>query len=208
MPPRETQLLTPPKTFAINSSRDMLEKLKREIERFAGSIIRQEVVGHGLNAAMTAWHLTDWTWREIQGSIPRLRSLTARAGKPIKELKQFQEFVKRNCAELAYCEGIAVSTKHFAFSKLPVFSTKVTERFRISPDPIGKDGGATLHQFSLTGGTVNYTVQASELWITDGRSLTLAAEVLEGAFQWWRKFIDEMSISESTLPPINRVGPI
>jgi hypothetical protein len=208
MPPRETQLLTPPKTFAINSSRDMLEKLKREIERFAGSIIRQEVVGHGLNAAMTAWHLTDWTWREIQGSIPRLRSLTARAGKPIKELKQFQEFVKRNCAELAYCEGIAVSTKHFAFSKLPVFSSKVTERFRISPDPIGKDGGATLHQFSLTGGTVNYTVQASELWITDGRSLTLAAEVLEGAFQWWRKFIDEMSISESTLPPINRVGPI
>jgi hypothetical protein len=195
MPPRETQLLTPPKTFAINSSRDMLEKLKREIERFSGSIIRQEVVGHGLNAAMTAWHLTDWTWREIQGSIPRLRSLTARAGKPIKELKQFQEFVKRNCAELAYCEGIAVSTKHFAFSKLPVFSTKVTERFRISPDPIGKDGGATLHQFSLTGGTVNYTVQASELWITDGRSLTLAAEVLEGAFQWWRKFIDEMSIS-------------
>jgi hypothetical protein len=194
MPPREPQP-TPPKTFAINSSRDMLEKLKREIERLAGSIIRQEVVDHGLNAAMTAWHLTDWTWREIQGSIPQLRSLTARAGTPIKELKQFQEFVKRNCAELAYCEGIAVSTKHFAFSKLPVFSTKVTERFKINPDPIGKEGAATLHQFSPTGGTVSYTVQASELWITDGRSLTLAAEVLEHGFQWWRKFIDEMSIS-------------
>jgi hypothetical protein len=194
MPPREPQP-TPPKTFAINSSRDMLEKLKREIERLAGSIIRQEVVDHGLNAAMTAWHLTDWTWREIQGSIPQFRSLTARAGTPIKELKQFQEFVKRNCAELAYCEGIAVSTKHFAFSKLPVFSTKVTERFKVNPDPIGKEGAATLHQFSATGGTVSYTVQASELWITDGRSLTSAAEVLEHAFQWWRKFIDEMSIS-------------
>src|SRR5437899_1846509 len=72
MPPREPQV-TPPKTFAINSSRDLLEKLKREIERLAGSIIRQEVVDHGLNAAMTAWHLTDWTWGEIQGSIPRLR---------------------------------------------------------------------------------------------------------------------------------------
>jgi hypothetical protein len=129
MPPREPQP-TPPKTFAINSSRDMLEKLKREIERLAGSIIRQEVVDHGLNAAMTAWHLTDWTWREIQGSIPQFRSLTARAGTPIKELKQFQEFVKRNCAELAYCEGIAVSTKHFAFSKLPVFSTKVPSDLR------------------------------------------------------------------------------
>src|SRR5262249_1631968 len=46
--------------------------------------------------------------------------------------------VKRDCAELAYCEGIAISTKHFTFSKLPVFSTKVTERFKINPDPIGK----------------------------------------------------------------------
>src|SRR6266545_2141804 len=183
MPPREPQP-TPPKTFAINSSRDMLEKLKREIERLAGSIIRQEVVDHGLNAAMTAWHLTDWTWREIQGSIPQFRSLTARAGTPIKELKQFQEFVKRDCAELAYCEGIAVSTKYFTFSKLPVFSTKVTERFKINPDPIGKEGAATLNQFSPAGEIVSYTAQASELWITDGRSLTSAVEILEDAFQW------------------------
>src|SRR5439155_14272615 len=84
MPPREPQV-TPPKTCAINSSRDMLEKLKREIVRLAGSIIRQEVVDHGLNAAMTAWHLTDWTWKEIKDS-PRLRSLTTRAGTPIREL--------------------------------------------------------------------------------------------------------------------------
>ena len=143
---------------------------------------------------MTAWHLTEWTWREIQGSIPRIRSVTEKAGTSIRELKQFQQFVKRDCAELPYCEGIAISTKHFTFLKLPVFSTKVTERFKINPDPIGKDGGATRHQFSPTGETVSYTAQASELWITDGRSLTSAAEVLEGAFQWWRKFIDEMSI--------------
>jgi hypothetical protein len=184
---------TPLKTLAINSSRDMLEKLKREIERLAGSIIRQEIVDHGLNAAMTAWHLTEWTWREIQGSIPRIRSVTEKAGTSIRELKQFQRFVKRDCAELAYCEDIAISTKHFTFSKLPVFSTKVTERFKINPDPISKDGGATRYQFSPTGETVTYTAQAAELWITDGRSLTPAAEVLENAYQWWRKFIDEVS---------------
>ena len=130
MPLWEPQL-TPPKSLAMQSSRDMLEKLKREIERFAGSIIRQEVVDNGLNAAMTAWHLTDWTWRKIQDSVPQRRILTARAGTPIKELKEFQEFVKRDCTELAYCEGLAVSTRHFAFSKLPVFSTKVAERFKI-----------------------------------------------------------------------------
>jgi hypothetical protein len=185
--------LTPPKSLAMQSSRDMLEKLKREIERLAGSIIRQEVVDNGLNAAMTAWHLTDLTWRKIQDSIPQCRILTARAGTPIKELKEFQEFVKRDCTELAYCEGITVSTRHFVFSKLPVFSTKVAERFKIGSVPIGKDGGATRHP--PTGEGISYTTEASELWITDGRSLTSAAEILENAFQWWRKFIDEMSIS-------------
>ena len=97
-------------------------------------------------------------------------------------------------AELAYCEGIVVSTKHFAFSKIPVFSTKVTERFRISPDPIGKDG-STLQEFSPTGESISYSAQASELWITDGTSLTAAAETLESAFRWWRQFINEISIS-------------
>jgi hypothetical protein len=89
MSPREPQR-TPPKTLAINSSRDMLEKLRREIDRLAGSIIRQDIVDNGLNAAMTAWHLTDWVWKEIQGSTRR-PTLTARAGAPIRELKQFQE---------------------------------------------------------------------------------------------------------------------
>ena len=191
MSPREPQP-TQPKTLAMQSSRDMLEKLRREIDRLAGSIIRQEIVDHGLNAAMTAWHLTDWAWREIQSST-RLPTLTASAGAPIRDLKQFQELVKRNCAELAYCEGIAISTKHFAFSKLPVFSTKVTERFKIGQVPISKDGVATPHQFSPIGENITYTAQAAELWITDGRSLTPAAEILENAYQWWRKFIDEVS---------------
>jgi hypothetical protein len=83
----------------------------------------------------------------------------------------------------------------FRVLEAPGVSTKVAERFKINPDPTGKDGGATRQQFSPTGETVSYTAQASELWITDGRSLTSAAEVLEDSFQWWRKFIDEMSIS-------------
>jgi hypothetical protein len=74
-----------------------------------------------------------------------------------------------------------------------VFSTKVTERFKIGPVPISKDGVATPHQFSPIGENITYTAQAAELWITDGRSLTPAAEVLENAYQWWRKFIDEVS---------------
>src|SRR6516162_6062281 len=88
MSPREPQD-TPPKTLAMNSSRDMLEKLRREIDRLAGSIIRQEIVDHGLNAAMTAWHLTDWVWRENQGSTRR-PTLTARAGRRLENSSNFK----------------------------------------------------------------------------------------------------------------------
>jgi hypothetical protein len=98
--------------FAIHSSRDMLEKLKREIERLAGSIIRQEVADHALNAAMTAWHLTDWTWREIQGSIPRLRES--------RDANQRTQAVSRirqtKLAELAYCDSILTNASTVAFA--------------------------------------------------------------------------------------------
>jgi len=113
----------------------------------------------------------------------------------LENSSNFKNSSSETAPELAYCEDITISTKHFAFSKLPVFSTKVTERFKINPDPIGKDGGATRHQFSPTGETVTYTAQAAGLWIADGRSLTPATEVLEHAFQWWRKFFNEMSMS-------------
>jgi hypothetical protein len=73
---------------------------------------------------------------------------------------------QRRCtAAVALTSGSSVQLKLDA-----VFSTKVTERFKISSDPIGKDGDATLNQFSPAGEIVSYTAQASELWITDGMS--------------------------------------
>ena len=60
---------------------------------------------------------------------------------------------------MAYREGVAVSTKHFGFSKVPVFSTKVTERFKISPHPIGNDGGAKWRKFSPIGESISYTAK-------------------------------------------------
>ena len=114
-------------------------------------------------------------------------------GRRSENSSNFNNSSKEIAPRLAYCEGIAISTKHFTFSKLPVFSTKVTERFKIGPVPISKDSVATLHQFSPIGENITYTAQAAELWITDGRPLTPAAEILENAYQWWRKFIDEVS---------------
>ncbi len=42
----------------------MLAKLRRELGRVASaSSVRQDLVDHATNCALTAWHITDWVWR-------------------------------------------------------------------------------------------------------------------------------------------------
>jgi len=157
MPPREPQP-TPPKTFAINSSRDMLEKLRREIECLARSIIRQEVVDHGLNAAMTAWHLTDWTWKEIKDS-PRLRSLATRAGTPIRELKQFQEFVKRDLHRVGVLRRGRRLNETFRLLEGPSVFHQGNIPIQNKSAPDWQRSGAKLHKFSPIGESISYTAK-------------------------------------------------
>jgi hypothetical protein len=44
----------------------MRDKLERELERLASATDRDELVDYGLNAAVTAWHLTEWIWADIK----------------------------------------------------------------------------------------------------------------------------------------------
>ena len=52
------------KTFAINTPSDMLAKLMRELYRAANSsTLRDDLLDHNTNCALTAWSLTDWVWQ-------------------------------------------------------------------------------------------------------------------------------------------------
>ena len=50
----------------------MLMKLQRDFDRLARSRNAWDATDHGLNVAMTAWHLVDWVWAEIKHSPARL----------------------------------------------------------------------------------------------------------------------------------------
>jgi hypothetical protein len=52
-----------PRTFDIESSRDMRNKLEREFERIQAAGSRENLSDHGVNFAVTAWHVTDWLSR-------------------------------------------------------------------------------------------------------------------------------------------------
>ena len=45
-------------SFALRSPADLLEKLKRELERLQQDETYQS--DHAFNFAVTAWHMTDW----------------------------------------------------------------------------------------------------------------------------------------------------
>ncbi len=104
--------------FGIATPRDMLAKLKRELNRVANaSFLRDELVDHGTNCALTAWHITDWAWRvrfandrtaqdALAASYAVLRT---KRGRPID---RFKECVTRACPELALCQDIANGFKH------------------------------------------------------------------------------------------------
>ena len=55
------------KTFGLRDSRDILEKLRWELNnRFFRE--RHDIAAcqyHAFNCAVTAWHTTDWLWNDL-----------------------------------------------------------------------------------------------------------------------------------------------
>lgn len=103
--------------FGISKSRDMLAKFKRELNRTANSsFLREDLLDHANNCAFTAWHLTDWVWREgFARDKEKWMKLVSPYGDfhPQKKRKQvFHEIMVRKCPELALCQDICNGLKH------------------------------------------------------------------------------------------------
>jgi len=72
---------------------------------------------HAFNCAVTAWHVTDWLWQDIS---PELRGkLKDKTGKPLKECKDFQDYVRNACPALNLCHQIANGLKHCLVERNP-----------------------------------------------------------------------------------------
>jgi hypothetical protein len=87
------------------SERDMYRKLCREIRRFRGtSGSRGDISDAAINAAATAWHLTDWVWKFHQSKIVERLEVDC--------LAAFQDWCRINSPALAACDIIANAFKH------------------------------------------------------------------------------------------------
>jgi hypothetical protein len=178
-----------PNAFGIQSSSDMLMKLQRDFDRLARSLKPWDTTDHGLNVAMTAWHLIDWVWAEIKHSPTRLADLGIQ-GEGGKAFEAFKDYVLNACPELRYCQIIATSAKHLGY--------KVTDRdpkfiTGTAPESVTwlNNQGMPVGFANDKGQLVRWLSNVEGLFIFEGEKQQRAIDVFVSALIWWQQFLKE-----------------
>ena len=92
-------------TFRMHIVADVFRKLYRERRRFENADgSRQDQTDAVINFAITAWHLSEWVWRQYGAKL--------RDQIPVQAAGDFQRYLKENCRHLAVCDVIANAAKH------------------------------------------------------------------------------------------------
>jgi hypothetical protein len=162
--------------FALRGCRDLLEKLRFETGSL-NTTERHDVKGRAyiaFNCAVTAWHMTDWVWIELdQTQRTKVQELTGTSCTLVgTNPKPLQEYARRSSPALKLCESIANGSKHRVLRQPPPVSTRMT-------DGQGADYGNPV---------VNE--DGKEIWFGD---------VLWQAVCWWEVFLAKWHIAEE--PP-------
>jgi hypothetical protein len=165
-------------TFDLETSRDMLDKLYREIDRVLAAEQIQDAADHCFNAAITAWHLHEWVWKDIRQDWHVRARLAKMAGvRPPKfKGRRWKAFIlsqQTGCPALRYCRIIATASKHGGI--------KLIEG---DPEPFEARGSPAIE---------------ARWKIHTGGKVQLAAMVFEQAFAYWNGLIRDLQIADSAL---------
>jgi hypothetical protein len=95
-------------SFEIRTADDFLEKLREEHAAVAKSPTDSR---HAINAALTAFHLSDWIWKDRLEHDPALKSLLLEEDDA--DWCTFREWAYQECSGLRLMRDIANGSKHF-----------------------------------------------------------------------------------------------
>jgi hypothetical protein len=183
-----------PRTLEFHKAADFLEKFNREIARLTEANHTTDVIDHATNAAMTAWHLTDWAWHDIEKdkTAGPFQLMAKIAGKPVRSLADLQAFARETSLDVRYCESIAVSSKHFGSSG-PEFSSAVQSRTEETRDP----GKATALSFTVSelSTEIRNIRTVAELVLVEEMQRRPVLEILTGARDWWSELFSKIGLT-------------
>ena len=108
----------PTNSFEIENSNGFYEKLKAEYDDFDGEHLNARFA---INAAITPWHLTDWTSQEFFKTDSRFQNSKFQDSngktKTSFGIVKYQDFLKENCSELELMRKITNGSKHCKINK-------------------------------------------------------------------------------------------
>lgn len=106
----------PVHSFELKSPSDILGKARRELGRLEHAYTtfeeNQFVSDHGLNFAITAWHIADWVWKTYNPN--NKRNLQALG---LGKFDDFHNLIRKKSEALAICYEIATGSKHMKLEK-------------------------------------------------------------------------------------------
>jgi hypothetical protein len=185
------------KTFGFTSCGDILAKLERELARLDTAKTLEEAADHATNAAITAWHLSEWAWAALRkGGVIGKGFGWANKG-------EFQNWVTtEGCTELQHCEMLANSFKHLGHDPCANdydYDYDYDSDLTPQPGPAivewTNSRGEKVSRANLMGEPVYFTSgHGLKWWVTEGDKKYLASELFVKVVEFWRGFLDRYAI--------------
>lgn len=171
----------------FSSSKDFIEKLKREIWRLHEAQFDdktdENILDHGLNAVITAWHL-----HEI---IAKENSLSK---------DNYRDGVKSRCPDLGLMHDIATQTKHFQVSSPQRRNPQDTLEMKTSVRPYiaedeWKQSRKDMEEFGIIVKNYEYKPLPYRVLKIEGREVE---EILEDIRRFWERELNTFASPNST----------
>lgn len=164
-----------------------LEKLKDSLNQKAYDPRGYETAAyHAFNAAITVWHLTDWTWNSLNEEEKKQLSKFFNVETHVENLQNFQWHIRNKCIALAICWEVANGSKHFSTHE----SSKVDAKMEVKTKP------ATAGEFRA-----GYPLQTLTYdFIVDYNNESLRmVDVFIEARNFWHDFLAQFKLTKEIL---------
>jgi hypothetical protein len=147
-------------SFEIKTSEAFFKKLQEDYKEFCIDKTSSRVA---LNCAMTAWHLTEWIFKEYYSQLISAYST----------LLAFQIDIKRQCPSLQIMHDLTNGTKHYILT---------------SHKPIIKD--TTLHEGAFSSGFSRaFDISTLDIELNDGTKIYFEDEI-EASIKFWIHYLN------------------
>jgi hypothetical protein len=172
------------KTFALENCHDLLRKLEWELEGLKNESPHDldGLAFRSFNAAVTAWHLADWVWKDM--TQEQRDDVAAEWEEQLKDEGNFKYALRHKDRTVALCREIATASKHVEVTR--------------SPDPSVETIVSAVVQEPRPGASGATIVGTPTIWVlavNDNGQKRYIPEVIEAALDFWTRFIHRHGIA-------------